>query len=157
MECPGDPKEAKPKAAQTAAASTGGWRWLARTGQSPAGGHLPSTVGRVESRIERVWFGLAADIPTKNNRGVWVGVNDMWASAAENAGGTVRPEKSCEGPNPMSGAGWRATIQRPPSRPGGEKIARAETGTPGANDHSGECLKDLAIRRFERRRMHPIA
>lgn len=58
-------------------------------------------------------------------------VNDRWASAANNADGTVRPEQSCEGSNPMSGAGWRATIQCPPRRPGGKQIARAETGTPG--------------------------
>jgi hypothetical protein len=95
-------------------------------------------IGREESR-SRVRFESGSSLvrfggqyPDENQSGrLRRKVNDTWASVADNADGTVRPEQSCEGSNPKSGAGWRANHSAPATPARRRKIARAETGTPG--------------------------
>jgi hypothetical protein len=89
LECPADPKEAKPKAAQTAAAIDRRLEMAGTDGSMPRRRTPSQSKSAAKSRdresgssLVRVWFGSAANTPTKINRGDWDGVNDTWASAA---------------------------------------------------------------------------
>lgn len=158
MERPADPKEAKPRAAQSAAASTGGWRWLARTGQRPEGAPGTIALGRVEeSTIESpVWIG--GRVPRRKLIGR--------LGRCERQVGLRRGQR---GRNCPAGEKLRRAESHERCRLAGQNTVPARIGQAvkdrASRDRNamcgkasyGECLKGPAIRRFERRWTHSMA
>jgi len=157
----GRPERGKAQGSTVFAESTGDKR-LARTGQSPEGEQRahPHRPRNVES-LQRVWFGPAAGAPTKINRGGWCSTPTTCGHPSRRTRTELSGRsKSCEGRNPMSGAGSRAKKTCPPRRPGGEipterdrnaRLNEAESAAPG------RMSQGLIGRRFERRWMDSIA
>lgn len=115
-------------------------------GSMPRRRATASTQSAAQSRVLKEsgshWFG--GRYPDENQSGRLRRCQRHVGLRRGNAHGTVRPEQSCEGRNPMSGAGWRAIIDVPATPARRRKIARAETGTSGITMHRrGECLKGL--------------
>jgi len=158
MDCPEDPKEAKPRAAQFSPnrPATNGWHGRVNA-QKASSEHI--LIGRATSRIrERVWFGLAAGAPTKINRGRWCSTPTTRGHPSRRTRTELSGRsKSCEGRNPMSGAGSRATKRCPRCRPGGENPTERDRNARLMQKAPGRMSQMLIGRRFERRWMDSIA